>query len=728
MKISRFCLFFTASWFAPLAWSIAATANPPLLHIGEVRALSREDAAKLLPVRVQGVVTWRGLRDQIIVQDDTGGCWLDLAEARARGIWTADDSTLDAIRVGRVLAIEAVSGPGGYAPVLLPKALRVVGNAPLPPPRPMVPARFFSGAEAGLRIQVHAVVQGYRPAGSGWVLELNADPGRFTAEVSGTALPDPAAIVDANVTVTGVAVTRFNSRGEVTMPRLFCSLAGDLVIESPATAPFAAPLVGLDRLLPFRPEPTGPHRLRVIGTVTFSQDGKLLYLQDGDAAIRVEVRSAERVQAGDRVEAAGFVDMTRAVGMLTEAAVRKIGTGIVPPPIAISPEDIIELDTKAMYTGRQALPHDFDGHLITFRATLLAVQSDPDPRQPSRRLTLKRGEMILGAFFPPGDTQCLATLAAGSELEVTGIVQLEYTSVASPRLSLVPTRLDVILRNANDVVVVRSPSWWTAERLLAAVAMVALAFLVALGWVWELRRQVRRKTEQLAVAMRARRDAAVEFQATLRERNRLAANLHDTLLQTLAGIGFQIGAGEAEAALSDRGQKPITHLAVARRILDHAVQELRGSVWALRSLPLQGKTLPEALRAMVEREGTGHSTKIELRADGDFSAVSEFVAGNLLLAAQEAVRNALKHAGARTIAIEARTSDRPDWVSVTIRDDGSGFVVDAVAGANRGHFGLVGMRERIERLDGSLQIESSLAHGATIRIEVPLRSYDETVA
>jgi signal transduction histidine kinase len=237
---------------------------------------------------------------------------------------------------------------------------------------------------------------------------------------------------------------------------------------------------------------------------------------------------------------------------------------------------------------------------------------------------------------------------------------------------------------------------------------------------------VRRKTEQLAVEIHARRDAAVEFQATLRERNRLAANLHDTLLQTLGGIGFQIGAGEAEAALPDRAGKPIAQLGVARRILDHAVQELRSSVWALRNPSLQGKGLPEALRLVVDREGAGKAAHIELRAGGDFSHVSEFVAGNLVLAAQEALRNALKHGAPREIALEARSAD--DSISLSIRDDGVGFTPGQEAGANQGHFGLLGMRERIERLDGTLHVESAPGQGTIVRIEVPLRSYDETVA
>ena len=223
-------------------------------------------------------------------------------------------------------------------------------------------------------------------------------------------------------------------------------------------------------------------------------------------------------------------------------------------------------------------------------------------------------------------------------------------------------------------------------------------------------------------------DTADQLQVLTRERNRLAANLHDTLLQTLGGIGFQIGAGEAEAALPGRAGKPIAQLAVARRILDHAVQELRNSVWALRSPPLQGKRLPEALRLVVDREGSGKGARIELQTEGDFSHVSEFVAGNLVFATQEALRNALKHGAPGVITLEARSTKTPDGISLVIQDDGVGFTPGQEAGANQGHFGLVGMRERIERLDGTLRIESRPGAGTTVRIGVPLRSYDETVA
>ena len=727
MKNFRFRLVLVCALLFGGAWPRGHAAEV-LSRIADVRELTREDAAQGRAVQVRGVITWRSPEGAIMVQDASAGIWVGVGRARKNRLWEMDDVAIDSLRVGQLVDIAGMSDPAGYAPVILPRTIRVLGEQALPAPWPMTPARFFSGADDGLRVEVRGVVQGFQFAETGWLLHLNANPGRTTIEFPASALSNPGELVDAEVRVTGVAVSRFNTRGEITMPRLFANDASDLVIEAPGTAPFEAPLVPLDRILAFRPEPLGPHRVRVAGTVTFALPGKFLYLQAGDSAMRVETRSAEVFAPGDQVEAAGFGDMARHVGTLTEAQVRRVGRGAIPAAVAITPEAIIALNTTAITTGQLAKPHDFDGHLVRFQATLLAVQVATDPRQPVRRLTLERDEMVLGAILHTGDTAALDALRPGSVVELTAIVQLEYTPVEGSRRSLVPSRLDVVLRQSADVIVVTAPSWWTPGRLIAAVAVVVVALGAALVWAWQLRRQVRRKTRELASEMSARRDAAIEFQATLRERNRLAANLHDTLLQTLGGIGFQMEACEAEAAGPRPEGRPPVHLPVARRMLDHAVDELRSSVWALRSLPLHGLAMPDALRSLSERAGAGHDVAIDVRTTDDLAHVPDFVAGNLLLVAQEALHNALTHGHPRAITLEARLAEKPQWIAMTVRDDGSGFTLGAQVGAPQGHFGLTGMRERIERLNGTLRIESAPGQGTTVHFEVPLRAYDEALA
>lgn len=719
-----------ACYSGEMAWSAE-----PLTRIADIRLLPREKAVEALPVKVRGVVTWRNEKENLTIQDESAGIWISLVEARERELWKGDDSVLGELREGMEVEIEGRSDPGGYATLILPETLTITGRKPMPPAKPMVPARFFSGAEDCQRIEVSGVVRGFLPTGNGVTLLVDANPGRFSAQVGRWVAPDPAALVDAEVRIRGIAATLFNTRGEVTGTRMLVSVKSDLVVEKPPPAPDAVPMVTLDRLLPFRAEPTGPHRVRVEGTVTYSSLGKFFYLQEGASAVRVETSSSIALMPGDRVEAAGFVDISRLIGTLSDATVRKTGVAGLPEPVEISPEEILAINDVAVKAGQVALPHDYDGHLIRCRARLLAMQTEPGGKIPraltlERRNTLGKGTLVFRALFDDARMKSLEKLVPGSELELIGLVQLDYApdDQQSRIIRTVPVNLDLILRGPADVVVISKPSWWTAEHLTAVLAAVVLALGGALVWSLQLKRQVRRKTKLLAREMHARRDASIEFQATLRERTRLATNLHDTLLQTISGLGFQIEACEAEVVAPQGDDNGPGHLEVARRMVDHAATELRNSVWALRSLPLNGMELPEALGAIARRLGAGHSALIEVRADGNLSRVPDFIAGNLLLFVQEAVHNSLKHGHPRQVMIEIRLLDDPDRISLAVRDDGAGFTPGAEAGVEQGHFGLQGMRERVERLDGSLRIQSAPGKGTTLHAEVPLRIYDDEMS
>ncbi len=718
-----------------LATLTFASAAEPLTSIAEVRSLSRERAATALPLRVRGVVTWRNGTASLTIQDGSAGIWVSTVGAREQNLWKGDDAEMERVREGMEVEITGLSDPGGYAPLVLPQTIRILGKVPQPPPLEMQPARFFSGADDCQRIEVVGVVQGFHPYPGGATLVMDADPGRFSAQVATAVAPDPAALVDAEIRLRGIAATLFNTRGEVTGSRVLASVAGDLTVVEPPPALDAVPLVAIDRLLPFRAEPAGPHRVRVEGTVTYALPGKFFYLQEGASAVRVETSSPTVLQPGDRVEAAGFVAISRLIGTLSDAIVRVTGKAAVPEPVVISPEEIFAVNDEAVRAGQVARPHDYDGHLIRFRARLLAVQSGPDDRA-FRTLTLERanklgkGTLVFRALVQDPRVLSLDSLQPGSELEVTGLVQLDYApnELLSQISRTVPVNLDLILRSGDDVVVLQKPSWWTPRHLAAVLLAVVLALGAALVWNLQLKRQMRKKTRLLAKEMHARRDASIEFQATLRERTRLAANLHDTLLQTISGLGFQIDACEVDPPPERRNDETPGHLEVARRMVDHAAAELRNSVWALRSLPLNGMELPEALDTVARRLGAGHRTRIEVTSDGELSRVPDFIAGNLLLFVQEALHNALKHGRPTSVSISIRMVETPARLSLTVQDDGCGFITGSQAGVAQGHFGLQGMRERIERLDGNLAIHSSPGNGTTIHAEVPLRNYDEEMA
>ena len=314
----------------------------------------------------------------------------------------------------------------------------------------------------------------------------------------------------------------------------------------------------------------------------------------------------------------------------------------------------------------------------------------------------------------------------GSELEVTGIVATDWKFDPTQWPATIPDRMTVILRSADDVWLLRSPSWWTPQRLGILLGGVATVLAGSLAWSWMLRRQVKTQATLLATEMRSRRDAAVEFDATLKERNRLAANLHDTLLQTLGGIGFQLDACEGSRSQDETESK--VHFDVARRMVNHATGELHNSVWAMRSLPIREQTFPEAIKTLAGRIGEGHAARIDVQTFGQLDDVPDFVAGNLLLIVQEAIYNALRHGRPKTITVQV--SDHPPTHSIraTVQDDGEGFSVGRQQGAEQGHFGLHGMRERAERLGGSLSIESEPGGGTAVAIEVRRRDYDHDLA
>lgn len=703
---------------------------PPLSNIGDLRSLSRDKISNDTPIRIRGVVTWLGGRHCLTVQDNSAGIWVDFADARNRGLWREEDAVVYQAVEGTEIELEGRMDPGGYAPLILPSALRVLGKKPLPLALPMNPGSFFTGTDDCQRVEVNGVVQRFYMQDKWTILIVDTDPGRLTAQISSTLTDNPAALIDSEIRLRGVAATRFNTRGEATGIRFLSNVAGDLEVTKPPPAVESLPRVTLDRLLPFRSEAPGPHRVRVEGTVTYSLPGKFLYIQDRGQAVRVETSSMPVPKAGDRVEVDGFVFMSRSIGSLRDATVRTTGKAELPSPLKISPVEILDINRAAGKSAKVAT-QDYDGHLIRCRARLLAVESSLS-NTAVRTLTLVQGgksqqdNLIFRARLYDGEAGSLETLLPGSELEVTGLVELEFDAKEAEIDSYrsAPVNFGLILRGASDVTVVREPSWWTAERFIQVIISVLLALGGVLLWNLQLKLQVKRKSILLAKEITARRDAITEFRTTMRERNRLAANLHDTLPQSMSGIGLQLDA--CEISLRNLGIPSLPPLDVARRMVEYALGELRGAVWEMRSLSLRGRSFTAALQAVVDQAMNGHNTRISIETEGPLERIPDVVSGNLLLIIQEGIRNALQHGKPANITLKI-ASDAPGApIRMTLSDDGCGFITGSQNGPEQGHYGLVGMRERAERLGGTFHVESSPAKGTEIVVVVSQTCEDES--
>ena len=161
------------------------------------------------------------------------------------------------------------------------------------------------------------------------------------------------------------------------------------------------------------------------------------------------------------------------------------------------------------------------------------------------------------------------------------------------------------------------------------------------------------------------------------------------------------------------------HAVRIHRMVQHAVRQLRSTVWALRATVPRGRSLPESLAELAARLGTEHDQRIRFECEGEVPSVPDFVAGNLLLVAQEAMLNAMRHAGATSVAARLRHEPANDSLTLVVEDDGVGFAFGEHPGPREGHFGLAGMAERVDHIRGSMEIDSSIGHGCRITVTIP---------
>jgi signal transduction histidine kinase len=204
----------------------------------------------------------------------------------------------------------------------------------------------------------------------------------------------------------------------------------------------------------------------------------------------------------------------------------------------------------------------------------------------------------------------------------------------------------------------------------------------------------------------------LEQLATTRERNRLARELHDTLAHTLSAVAVEL---EAVDSLWDVDQVQ------ARSLLQRSLSatrtgltETRRALQALRSSPLEYLGLALAIRqeaqTVAERANLTLDLHIPETADNLLPDVEQCV----YRVAQEALANVAHHAQAQRV--EVKLLQKEDCLTLAVSDDGCGFDAGAID-AER-HLGIRGMRERAEMVGSTLEIESDLGQGTTVRLIV----------
>ncbi|HKE82069.1 MAG TPA: sensor histidine kinase [Solirubrobacteraceae bacterium] len=268
---------------------------------------------------------------------------------------------------------------------------------------------------------------------------------------------------------------------------------------------------------------------------------------------------------------------------------------------------------------------------------------------------------------------------------------------------------------------------WAIWAVIVLVNVAVAGAIIFFTWIDEVQKDKKSQLVEELTEVNERLEASLRENAGLHaqlvaqareagvndERQRMARELHDTLAQGLAGIITQLEAAEQSGGDATR------HLAAARQLARESLTEARRSVDALRPEPLVAARLPEAIEGEAARWSALNGIAAEVTVTGAARPLRPEIEVTLLRAAQEALANVAKHAGAHRVGLTL--SYMEDLVTLDVRDDGAGFAVNggAVRANGDGGFGLIAMRERVEELAGRLEVESEPGAGTALSISVP---------
>ena len=686
-----------------------------LTRVSDIRSLSRAEAAKKLPVRVKGVVVWQYLYEGsgFIVNDGEQGIYVgsniigNQKEAYSEDVPWADFGP------GALVEVEGYTDPGGYAPIIRPTRFRQIGTGPLPEPRRVRLERLISGVEDCQSVEVEGVVQAVSesPDADGVVIRMKVDGYPCEVRVQRGSELKPELLVDARIRVRGALTTIPNLRAEMLQLRLLAMGASDIDILTPAPEPFARPRVALNRLLPFSSQAEPFHRKVTQGVVTYSMPGEF-FLQDGESGVRVKP-TGPAPPLGEEVEVAGFVEISRTLASLNGAVVRSLGSGKMPAPVRVTPEQILHPEFRQW---EKVAEKDYSGRLVSLNGRVLRVDADEDKRTVS--LLLASG----GETFTAMLHQAPASLAGNpgewklnADLELTGVCELNFMEDSSQVTPISISGFRLWLRSPEDVRVLRAAPWWTPLRLQAALFGSGFVILLGLTWIFLLRRLLQRRTRRLEEVMRTHRDVELEYTSAQRERLRLAGDLHDGIKQRLAAASFRV-----EAALGHLPDSPgtaATQLDSAHNTLLRTQTELEECLWGLHAVAEGPPDFVNLLQHVTDSAEHWPVGVVTIESKGVPRQFSRDVAGSLLLLFQEAASNAMRHGAATEIT--ATVDYGEEAFELSIVDNGTGFDPRNIPGSRAGHFGIDGMKQRMHWLRGTLSITREADGGMKILARLP---------
>ena len=664
--------------FILLSLAVGLAAGAPLKTLAEVRALSAEQAAKGLPVVVEGIVIYREPNSpNVILHDGTSGCYVTALPLPDR----------EKFQPGARVRVKGNTRYGSFFPDIAGAEITFLSLGNLPEPRKVTLADLFSRWVDSEWVEIEAILVATETGGLAYTLMIEVDGQTFKADVPNRPDADKlaAALMQKKVCMRGIVGSVYNTNRQLAGRHFF--------------------IPSFDQITPIEPAlPVNPPPPRLIKTLLQNDHGledlvKLhgvitspgiggFYLRDDSGSTFVRATQGEIHPSGSEVEAVGFAAVAPFRPSFRAASVKLLSRGSLPAPMAFAPAK----------RRRWSALHD---ELVQVACEFVSQRDSLT----GPILQCRTGGIFFEAWFATPKTAPLA-LHPGDQLALTGILEVT-TSRPIPRLGW-EDGFRVHLPGPASVTVTRKAPWWTLDRILVILGIATALVLWVLGWNWLLRRRV---VHQAAIIGRQAELATVRD-----ERQRIARELHDTLEQELTGLSMQLG--NVFAAIRADDDPARRRLTLAQRMLQHCRFEARASVSDLRDPNLLARDLPEALREALTNQVKETGATLDFSATGPPRPLRATTQNHLLRIAREAVSNALRHGKASQV--RCLLCYTPEGVALEIEDHGCGF--DANQPPPVGHFGLTGMRERANKIQAQFSLTSNPDTGTKIRLHLPYSS------
>jgi len=201
----------------------------------------------------------------------------------------------------------------------------------------------------------------------------------------------------------------------------------------------------------------------------------------------------------------------------------------------------------------------------------------------------------------------------------------------------------------------------------------------------------------------------------IEERNRLAREIHDTLAQSLTGISLRLETVDAMLETDNPPHKIRQTVQETLTLAQSTLEEARRSVLDLRAAPLEGHNLASALANLTQTYNDSGEFKVTLHVIGGHHPLPVRIEVGLFRIVQEGLTNISRHAQATQVIITLAII--PQQIQLIIEDNGQGFEPDSVP---VGHFGLIGLAERVKLLNGEFTLKTAPGDGVRVEVVIPL--------